>query len=190
MNGDPADMLAAIRAQTSSVDTTVANASPTSVAAFTALEDFLSQPLPEDVSGGQQGMAESLAAANARAAEAASKSVAAITPGLQAARSKMVDALSSVAPEAVLHLLQTPEQARQINDSDPYRFAWLLATTGRGSDAALSDWNRYAEVCELWLGEFTAASLVQSMSRGLTGIETMAPLLRLGPQLDATAVGF
>jgi hypothetical protein len=182
VNSGPADMLAAIRAWTFTVDTTVANASPTTVAAFAELEDFLSQPLPEDASSGEEGLAESLAAAHARTAETASKAAEAITRGLQTARAKMVDALSSVAPEAALHLLQTPEQARGINDSDPNRFAWLLAATGWGSGAALSDWNRYAEVSELWLGEFTAATLVQSASSGdLTGIETMAPLLRLGP---------
>jgi hypothetical protein len=182
VNGGPADMLAAIRAWTFTVDTTVANASPTTVAALAELEDFLSQPLPEDASSGEEGLAESLAAAHARTAETASKAAEAITRGLQTARAKMVDALSSVAPEAALHLLQTPEQARGINDSDPSRFAWLLAATGWGSGAALSDWNRYAEVSELWLSEFTAATLVQSASSGdLTGIETMAPLLRLGP---------
>ena len=92
---------------------------------------------------------------------AAFKAAEAIAPGLQTARAKMVDALSSVAPEAVLHLWRTPEEARRIEDSEPNRFGWLLATMGRGSGAALSDWNRFAEVCELWLGEFTAASLVQ-----------------------------
>jgi hypothetical protein len=183
VNGGPADMLAAIRAWTSSVDTTVANASPTTVEAFAAFdEDFLSQPSPEDASVGEQDLAESLAAAHTQAVEAASTAAEAITPGLQTARAKMIDALSSVAPEAALHLSQSSEEARQINDSDPNRFAWLLAATGRGSGAALSDWNYYAEVCELWLGEFTASSLVQSVSNGdLTGIEPMAPLLRLGP---------
>jgi hypothetical protein len=183
MNGEPADMLAAILAWTSSVDTTVANASPATVKAFAAFdEDFLSEPSPEEASDGEQGLAESLAAAHARAAEAASKAAEAISPGLQTARAKMVDALSSVSPEAALHLSQSSEEARQINDSDPNRFAWLLAATGRGSGATLSDWNRYAEVCELWLGEFTASCMVQSVLNGdLTGIETMAPLLRLGP---------
>jgi hypothetical protein len=50
------------------------------------------------------------------------------------------------------------------------------------SGAAISDWNRFAEVCQIWLGEFTAASLVRTGSgSALTGIATMAPLLRLGP---------
>jgi hypothetical protein len=150
-----AGMLTAIRAWTRDVDAIVSKASPTTAAAF---NDFHNQPLPEDASGDIQGLADSLAEADARAAEAASKAADAIAPGLQTARAKMVEALSSIAPEAVLHLWQTPEQAAQFDDSDPSRFAWLLATPGRGFGAALSDWNRYAEVSELWLGEFMAAS--------------------------------
>jgi hypothetical protein len=142
----------------------------------------LDQPRSDDASGGAGGLAEDLAAADARAAAAASKAAGAIGPGLQTARGKMVDALSLVAPEAALHLLRTPEAVRRIEGHESSRFGWLLATMGRGSGAAISDWNRFAEVCQIWLGEFTAASLVRTGSgSALTGIATMAPLLRLGP---------
>jgi hypothetical protein len=138
--------------------------------------------MPDDASDDASDLAEDLAEADARAAAAASKAADVIASGLQAARAKMVDTLSSVAPEAALHLLRTPEAAVRIEHYESSRFGWLLATMGQGSGAALSDWNRFAEICQLWLGEFTAASLVQTVSGGaLTNIETMAPLLRLGP---------
>jgi hypothetical protein len=175
-------MLAAIRAMTWGVEATVAYASSSTVAAFAELEDFLDQPSPDDASDGARDLVEDLAEADARAAAAASKAADAVAPGLQAARAQMVDALSSVAPGAALHLLRTPEAAVRIEHYESTRFGWLLATMGRGSAAALSDWNHYAEICQLWLGEFTAASHVQTLSGGaLTNIEMIAPLLRLGP---------
>jgi hypothetical protein len=168
-------MLAAIRAMAWGAKATVAYASPSTVAAFAELHDSLDQPRSDDASGGAGGLAEDLAAADARAAAAASKAAGAIGPGLQTARGKMVDALSLVAPEAALHLLRTPEAVRRIEGHESSRFGWLLATMGRGSGAAISDWNRFAEVCQIWLGEFTAASLVRTGSgSALTGIATMA----------------
>jgi hypothetical protein len=142
----PAGLLAAIRAMTWGVQATVTYASPSTVAAFAELEDFLHQPLREDASGDARGLAERLAEADVQAAAAASKAADAIAPGLQAARAQMVDALFSVAPEAALHLLRTSEAAVRIEHYESTRFGWLLATMGRGSAAALSDWNHYAEI--------------------------------------------
>jgi hypothetical protein len=170
-----------MRAMTSGSPDVIEYASRSTVAAVTALYDFWDErntavsvrPLPK----------EEMALRDTAAAEAA----AVIAAGLDTARSHMVEALSSVAPEAALHVLGSPKEPRLIDPSlvqpsGVSRFAWLLATTGQGSGTALSDWNHYAESCQLWLAEVDAAKMVRSLNDSvLTGIANWAEMARVLP---------
>jgi hypothetical protein len=125
----------------------------------------------------------------------ASEASDAIAPGLDSAGRQMVEALSSVAAEAAMHVLRTPKRLGR-SPSAPIASHGYLPRRDRGPALPCRTGGRrrrpkgsiargirpLAESCQIWLGEFLADNYVRSMNdSALTGIAKSDGLSRVVP---------
>jgi len=104
-----------------------------------------------------------------------------IRAGLDKARLQLAEALDQTAPSAALIPLHS-RTCVHVPHAVTSRFAWLLATSGCGTRGDEAAWNRYAQACATWLGEYVAHHVLSSMDENsLSGIGLNSAITRLLP---------